>query len=102
MALVQKVTIGAYFGQFQLKDDIDSDKLGGCQLIHAKKYLRWIDNVIVMILLQWRKMKTQATGFFIMVMMPVFMVTMTLMTIMTMILTMMMMLANPAASPIGL
>ena len=36
MALVQKVTIGAYFGQFQLKDDIDSVKLGGCQLIHAK------------------------------------------------------------------
>ena len=30
------------------------------------------------------------------------MMTMTLMTIMTMILTMMMMLANPAASPIGL
>ena len=36
MALVQKVTIGAYFGQFQLKEDIDSDKLGGYQLMHAK------------------------------------------------------------------
>ena len=78
LALVQKVTIGAYFGQFQLKDDIDSVKLGGCQLIHAKKYLRWIDNVIVMKVLRWRKMKTQATGFFIMVMMTVFMVTMTM------------------------
>ena len=45
-----------------------------------KKYLRWIDN-IVMIVLRWRKMKTQATGFSIMaimVMMPVFMVTMTM------------------------
>ena len=36
MALVQKVTIGAYFGQFQLKDDIGRVKVGGCQLIHAK------------------------------------------------------------------